>query len=422
MIHTVAAAGVAGAAVIDRGISEVIMEPERDPEEPKDDAATPITCEACGAQNDADAETCKSCGRVLEDEEEEEKGEGAADEEGGGLAEWRGLLLIGGVFAAVVLAWFLLAPSKPSTSTGTSTSTTPDSAAVQKPENEVKEIELAGDMVWVGTSKGVFGHDRKTGEQKQLLNAANGLLHEFVDAILVDRDGKLWIGGFGGGLSVYDGANWTHHEPATTGGKTVICAIQDKSGKYWFATSGAGLFMLDGAKWTTYTRKNGLPDDEVNVVAQDTDGSIWAGTSLGAANLKDGKWKTYRTTDGLSNDKVLAVTVDAQGAKWFGTFGGGVSRFDGAQWRTYGALPEGPRSAFVLTARADASGKVWFGTHDGVSMYDGTTWTHFAPGDGLLGSDVYALEIDGDGQKWFGTYRGLSRLDAANKEWKQFPH
>jgi ligand-binding sensor domain-containing protein/ribosomal protein L40E len=399
------------------------MEPERDPEAPEDKAAaTVVTCEACSAENDADAETCRSCGRELGTDDDEDDDE-AAEGEGGGLAEWRGLLLIGGVFAAVVLAWFLLAPSKPGTAPGAATSTAPnDAAAVPKPENEVKEIELAGDMVWVGTSRGVFGHDRKTGEQKQLLNATTGLLHEFVDSILADRDGKLWIGGFGGGVSVYDGANWTHHEPATTGNKTVIAAVQDRAGKYWFATSGAGLYAFDGAKWTNYTRKNGLPDDEVNAIAQDADGSVWAGTSLGAAHFKDGKWKTYRTTDGLANDKVLAIAVDAQGAKWFGTFGGGLSRFDGTAWRTYGALPDGPRSAFVLSARADSSGKLWFGTHDGVSMYDGAAWTHFAPGDGLLGQDVYAIEIDADGQKWFGTYRGVSRLDAANKEWKQFPH
>jgi ligand-binding sensor domain-containing protein len=397
------------------------MESERDPEQPEGaEEAAPVKCDACGAENPEDAETCRSCGRVLETEDEtEEEGE----EEGGGFAEWRGLLLIGGVFALVMAAWFLLSPAKPATTPGAAApSTQGDVTAAAKPENEVKEIEIAGDVVWVGTSKGVFGHDRKTGEQKQLLNAASGLPQEFVDSILVAQDGKLWIGSFGGGMNVWDGTNWAYHDPTTTGNKTVIYAFQDRAGKFWFATSGAGLFTFDGGKWASYTKKNGLPDDEVNVVAQDTDGSMWVGTSLGVAHLKDGKWKVYRTTDGLANDKVLAIAVDASGVKWFGTFGGGVSRFDGAQWRTFGSLPEGPRSAFVLSARADAAGHLWFGTHDGASMYDGTSWTHFAPGDGLLGGDVYAIEIDADGQKWFGTYKGLSRLGADDKSWKQFPH
>lgn len=256
------------------------MEPERDPETetPAAEEAAAVKCEACGAENPEDVETCRSCGRVLETDEagaEDDEGE----EEGGGLAEWRGLLLIGGVFALVIAAWFLFSPSKPASTPGTASSTQAD-PAVPKPENEVKEIELAGDLVWVGTSKGVFGHDRRTGEQKQMLNATNGLLQEFVDSIVADRDGKLWIGSFGGGMNVWDGSSWTPHDAGVTGNKTVIYAMQDRSGKYWFATAGAGLFTYDGSKWSSYTRKNGLPDDEVNAVAQDTDGSIWAGTSL----------------------------------------------------------------------------------------------------------------------------------------------
>jgi ligand-binding sensor domain-containing protein len=401
------------------------METERDPEQPEGAEAEPTTlkCEACGAENPADAETCASCGRELEMEEDEDDEDA---EEGGGLAEWRGLLVIGGVFAAVVAAWFLWAPSKPpaapaSTST-TGTAADQAAAPAQKPENEVKEIEIAGDMVWVGTSNGVFGHDRKTGEQKQYLDVGAGLRHPFIDSILVDKDGKLWIGGFGGGLSVYDGKAFTYHEADTTGSKTVVYAFQDKSGKYWFATSGAGLYTFDGKKWASYNKASGLPDDEVNVVAQDGAGTIWAGTSGGVAHLEGGKWKVFKTTDGLANDKVLAIVIDSHDVKWFGTWGGGVSRLEGTSWKTYGAQPDGPRSPFVLSGRMDGQGRLWFGTHDGVSMFDGTTWTQFAPGEGLLGGDVYALEVDSDGQKWFGTYKGLSRLSADNKEWKQFPH
>ena len=185
---------------------------------------------------------------------------------------------------------------------------------------------------------------------------------------------------------------------------------------------GAGLYRFDGNTWTAFTRQNGLPSDEVNVVSEDADGALWIGTSDGIVRMKDGQMKMYRTTDGLANLKVLSITIDAKGAKWFGTWGGGISRLEGNTWKTFAAAPDGPRSPFVLSSRVDAQGRVWFGTHDGVAMFENGTWTSFTSAEGLLGSDVYALEIDADGNKWFGTYRGMSRLSADNHEWKQFPH
>lgn len=394
-----------------------------------------LRCEACGAENARDAETCRGCGRALESDDEDDDEEdaddasaatateaGTKDDGGGKRGEWRGILVIGAVFSLVLAAWFLWNPPKPGQAPGASTPASNDTApAVPKPDNEVKEIELAGDVVWVGTSKGLFAHDRKTGAVTQSIDAASGAPHDFIDSLLVDKGGALWAGGYGGGAGVFDGTKWTKFEPSTTGNQTVVQIFQDHAGIYWLATAGAGLFRFDGKTWTAYTRQNGLPSDEVNAIAEDADGALWLGTSDGVVRFADGKMKVYRPSDGLANSKVLAVAIDKQGVKWFGTWGSGISRFDGSSWRTFAALPEGPRSPFVVSARADGQGRVWFGTHDGVAMVDGATWTHYTSAEGLLGSDVYAIEIDADGNKWFGTYRGVSRLDSEN-QWKQFPH
>jgi ligand-binding sensor domain-containing protein len=400
------------------------LEPERDPDpENPTTEEVPGKCVACGATNPEDAENCRNCGEPLWEESDDD--EAAADAKAaGGLGEWRGLIAIAGVFALAIAAWMLWAPSgaKTTEAPAAAPAGAETSSAPQRPENEVKEIEVAGDVVWIGTSKGVFAHDRKSGDTTLSLGASAGLPHEFVDAILVDRAGHTWIGCFGGGVSVYDGGKWTHHEPAKTGSKTVVYAFQDRAGVYWFATGGAGLFRFDGREWTQYDTKSGLPNDDVNVVEQDRDGSLWVGSNGGVSHFKDGTWKTYRVADGLVNDKVLAVLIDRDGAKWFGTWGGGLSRFDGTSWKAVPGPADGPRSPFVLSGRVDSHGRLWFGTHDGVSMKDGETWSHYTSGDGLLGSDVYALEIDGDGNKWFGTYKGLSRLGADNKEWKTFLH
>ena len=47
---------------------------------------------------------------------------------------------------------------------------------------------------------------------------------------------------------------------------------------------------------------------------------------------------------------------------------------------------------------------------NGVSKFDGTTWTTYTTADGLVDNNVTAIAIDAQGNKWFGTYNGVSKL------------
>jgi len=50
--------------------------------------------------------------------------------------------------------------------------------------------------------------------------------------------------------------------------------------------------------------------------------------------LAEGTWTTYTTGDGLAHNGVYSIAVDADNVKWFGTFDG-VSSFNGTTWTTY---------------------------------------------------------------------------------------
>ncbi len=362
-----------------------------------------VVCDACGTKNTEEDDVCRNCGEALWEETEE--GEGAPE-------GWKPLL-IGGALAAVVLVLFLWKPWAAKKTEGEGTGGA--SAPAAGPFNEIHDIEQQGDQVWVGTSGGVFAYDRKTLETKY--EKTDGLLHPFIDSLLVDKKGVKWLGTFGGGINSFDGTNWNAQEPGVTKGATIINSYEDSKGRIWFCSDAAGVFVFDGQGFTQYTTKEGLPSDQVHVVAEDKDGSMWMGTTDGLAHFKDGKWKTYRTSDGLTFNHVLVIVVDGKGEKWFGTWGGGMSRFDGKTWTTIKPV-DGLTSDYVLSADTDSEGRIWLGTYDGVSVWDGKGWTQYRESDGLLGKDVWATKVDSDGYKWFGTYKGVSRLSPDNKEWK----
>ena len=57
-------------------------------------------------------------------------------------------------------------------------------------------------------------------------------------------------------------------------------------------------------------------------------------------------------------------------------------------------------------------GVYWFGTNNGLSRYDGADWQTYGTQNGLLGVDVYAIAITPENEIWAGTKGGVARLAA----------
>ena len=55
-------------------------------------------------------------------------------------------------------------------------------------------------------------------------------------------------------------------------------------------------------------------------------------------------------------------------------------------------------------------GVLWFGTDNGLSRYDGKSWTTYNQTTGLLENNVYTIVTLDNGDIWIGTKRGVSRI------------
>ena len=109
----------------------------------------------------------------------------------------------------------------------------------------------------------------------------------------------------------------------------VYCIYEDRDGFLWIGVEGGGVAVFNGAEFTTYNSGNGLGSDVVRVIYESRDGAMWFGTQGDGVTRFDGKsFSQISTTNGLSNDVVRSITQDNKGFLWFGTFGGGVCRYD----------------------------------------------------------------------------------------------
>ena len=111
----------------------------------------------------------------------------------------------------------------------------------------------------------------------------------------------------------------------------------------------------------------------------------------------------------IVDNYVRVIAIDLDGNIWFGTYNG-VSKFDGTTWTVFNTSNSGLPNDRINSIVLDQEGNIWFGTDGGASKFNGMDWITYDPSNSELVDDVNSIEIDLDGNIWFGTDNGISML------------
>jgi ligand-binding sensor domain-containing protein len=325
--------------------------------------------------------------------------------------------------------------------------------------SNVKAILADGNIVWIGTSGGVIRYDTVKDEHR-LFDVRSGLLSNGV-FYLGKIDGRLYVGTYGGGLSVLDAATETWDNYNIQHGLAdafVYDVLKDSSGDLWIATwSGAnrvrGGALGDRSKWETFTVKNtqgGLPNDWVYGLREGANGVIWLATEGGLARFAGGQWSHWQHKDGLgapidlvrdqieftrdpakesshharqkaeqgltgvdvayNPNYIVSLEVDADGSVWAGTWGGGLAHFDGRKWSNL-TVSDGLPANHVFLLKRDAKNRFWVGTSKGLALMRNGRFQVFKSADGLFADNVFSLALGPQGSLWVGSYGGVAMFD-----------
>jgi ligand-binding sensor domain-containing protein/signal transduction histidine kinase len=125
--------------------------------------------------------------------------------------------------------------------------------------------------------------------------------------------------------------------------------------------------------------------------------------------------KNFDTEDGLAMSSILCGFRDQSGIFWFGTSGNGVSRFDGKSFTNFNSS-NGLIHNLINCITEDSQGNIWFGTLGGISVYDGRSFVNYTTQQGLPDNDVNKILEDRDGNIWIGTQNGLSLLPVSGSD------
>ncbi len=262
------------------------------------------------------------------------------------------------------------------------------------------------------------------------LGAAQGLSQSSVLAVLQDRTGFLWLG-TQDGLNRYDGTGVTVYrhdplDPASLPTSYIQTLAQSRDGAIWIGTWGGGLSRFDPASETFRHFRHdpddpaSLPDDIVTAVLEDARGRLWVGTGGGLARLdrRTGRFRRARR-DVLPDPFVWSLAQAGDGALWVGLYRAGVTRLDletgaTAHFRHDPNDPASLPSDEAASVEILRNGDVWVGTGGGVARV-GLAAQRLTTADGLCGDYVYDIAEGAAGTLWVGTGDGgLCRVETAS--------
>ncbi|MCB9048903.1 MAG: response regulator [Lewinellaceae bacterium] len=270
-------------------------------------------------------------------------------------------------------------------------------------------IEARDGKIWAGTWGG--GISVWDGAGFMHFTETTGLSHSMVGCLMQARDGRIWIGTWGGGISIWDGAGFTHFtEKEGLAGNDVRSIVQARDGRIWIATWDGGVSVWDGAGFTHYREENGLSGNNITTLLESRDGKIWIGTWDGGISVWDGIGFTHYEFDGfksgLSGNTITCLLESRDGRIWIGTWGGSVSVWDGNGFTHYGQA-EGLSFDIIRTMVEGRDGKIWIGTGgNGVSVWDGKDFFHYTEAEGLNNNVISSSLVDSGGKVWLGTWGG----------------
>lgn len=195
--------------------------------------------------------------------------------------------------------------------------------------------ETPDGRIWIGSEYGIYIYENGTAIKEDKIS---GLLsNASVYGIVRDRQGKMWIGTYGGGIFIFDKDNTLIQRLTVSGGffsDAINYLYLDSKGSMWMATRNGVGYIKDTERPDVvkhFGREHGLTDLFVRSIQEDHSGNIWISTNLGISLWDEGKkiFNNYDSSDGIPVGNFIegSSSLTSDGTVYFGSLNG-VCYFD----------------------------------------------------------------------------------------------
>jgi signal transduction histidine kinase/ligand-binding sensor domain-containing protein len=266
----------------------------------------------------------------------------------------------------------------------------------QLPSNYIHALLVARDgTLWISTLKGLASW--KDGKLTQYPELAGQFLYQ----LLQDRAGTIWVAAFQPGrlCAVHDGKVQCYG--ADRFGVGVLAMYEDRNGYLWVADA-TGLWRWDATRPRHYA--TGI---EVNGIVEGDDGQILLATANGLKQLVDGHIRSYTLPGGIRHFRPGHFLRSGDGSLWI-TASEGLLRLHQRRTDTFGTA-DGLSGELVSQMLEDREGNIWLSTANGLDRFREYAIPTVSSHQGLSTSQTWAVQATSDGAVWISTPNGLNR-------------
>ena len=268
-------------------------------------------------------------------------------------------------------------------------------AGMSLPHDQVRALTTARDgTLWIGTWDGLATWN---GSQLNSYPRFNG---HYINAIVEDREGTVWIGGrsrsYDTGVlcSIRDG------KVACESDASPASMYEDTSGALW-AVGRRTLLRWKPGRPTSYSLDGDV--DSLQALGETAEGAIVILLTSGAQRLVDGKVAALPLPSTLQRERLTNILRDRDGALWIGTRDHGLLHLHDGRIDSFGRL-DGLSGGFVVRLFEDREGSIWITTTDGIDRFRAQAAATYS-----FDETVASVMADQDGSLWVSTTRGLYR-------------
>lgn len=234
------------------------------------------------------------------------------------------------------------------------------------------------------------------------------------------RDGSLWIGTDGSGLFHLSGREVRRYTTAQGLVNNFIRAmVEARDGSLWIGTD-EGVSHLSNGRFTNYGIQEGLAYFSIRSMLEDRSGGIWIGTDQGLSHLERERFVNDPPVMAMSHEKVWAIHQDADGGLWFGTRNHGLYRYRSGKLTHFG-VSDGLASNAVYSILEDAAGHFWISSPGGVSLLERHELDAYADADAEarhpFSVTTYDLPDEDGPQEIFGGVQNAGSITARGDAW-----
>ncbi len=201
-------------------------------------------------------------------------------------------------------------------------------------EKHINAIDGQGDSLFIATYDGVYTFNPSTG-RRTFRSTTNGLPHNQVNDILVDRQGVAWIA-----TKIHGLWSANSEKQFLIEGKPKLeftTLVEEQEGVIWAGTFGDGVFRFDfnNESLTHYGVEKGLKSAYTYALSVDPSGNIWVGHRMGLSCIHNDRQvvQTFGKESGFVSDVNPNSVADGTGGQILFGSSEGVIQYDAYQAR-----------------------------------------------------------------------------------------